>query len=195
MPLFHDIIRVKHLSLNSLRPRQNGRHFADDIFKCIFFNENARISITISLNFVPKGPINNIPVLVQIMAWRQPGASHYLNRRWLVSWRIYASLGLNELNSLICTGWCRYNGANFLQNSLKGDTIARPLGRDMVCLLLIQSVIYIPTPITSVKYAMFCYIGPRYNDTHLYCQTVFNGIGVDTLNPFESVCPMLTMSQ
>ena len=47
--------------------------FADDIFKCIFFKENVWISITISLKFVPKGPINNIPALVQIMAWRRPG--------------------------------------------------------------------------------------------------------------------------
>ena len=54
-------------------PRQNGRHFADDTFKHIFLNENARISIKISLKFVPKGPINNIPALVQIMAWRRPG--------------------------------------------------------------------------------------------------------------------------
>ena len=59
--------------LNTLRPRQNGRHFADDIFKCIFLNENVWISIKISLKFVPKGPINNIPALVQIMAWRRPG--------------------------------------------------------------------------------------------------------------------------
>ena len=29
--------------------------------------------IKISLKFVPKGPINNIPSLVQIMAWRRPG--------------------------------------------------------------------------------------------------------------------------
>ena len=61
------------MSLNTLRPRQNGRHFADDIFKCIFFNENVWIPIKISLKFVPKGPINNIPSLVQIMAWRRPG--------------------------------------------------------------------------------------------------------------------------
>ena len=27
----------------------------------------------ISMKFVPKGPINNIPALVQIMAWRRPG--------------------------------------------------------------------------------------------------------------------------
>ena len=31
------------------------------------------ISIKISLKFVPKGPINSIPALVQIMAWRRPG--------------------------------------------------------------------------------------------------------------------------
>ena len=59
--------------VNSLRPRQNGRHFADDIFKSIFVNENIGIPIKISLNFVPKGSISNIPALVQIMAWRRPG--------------------------------------------------------------------------------------------------------------------------
>ena len=36
-------------------------------------NENIWISIKISLKFVPKGPINNIPALVQIMAWRRTG--------------------------------------------------------------------------------------------------------------------------
>ena len=55
------------------RLRQNGRHFPDDIFKWNFLNENAWISIEISLTFVPRGPINNIPALVQIMAWRRPG--------------------------------------------------------------------------------------------------------------------------
>ena len=48
-------------------------HFPDDIFKSIFFNENVQILIKISLTFVPKAPINNIPALVQIMAWRRPG--------------------------------------------------------------------------------------------------------------------------
>ena len=45
----------------------------DDIFKCIFLNENVWISIKISSKFVPKGSINNIPALVQIMAWCRPG--------------------------------------------------------------------------------------------------------------------------
>ena len=63
----------EYISFNSLRPRQNGRHFADDIFKCIFLNENVWIRIKISLKCVSKGPINNIPALIQIMALRRPG--------------------------------------------------------------------------------------------------------------------------
>ena len=59
--------------VNTLRPKQNGRHFADDILKCIFLNENVWIPKKISLKFVPKGPINNNPALVQVMAWRRSG--------------------------------------------------------------------------------------------------------------------------
>ena len=62
-----------HTLINTLRLRQNGRHFPDDIFKLILLNENAWISIKISLKFVPSGPISNIPALVQIMARRRPG--------------------------------------------------------------------------------------------------------------------------
>ena len=51
-------------NVNILRPRQIGRHFVDDIWKCIFLNENVWIPIEISLKFVPKGPIDNIPALV-----------------------------------------------------------------------------------------------------------------------------------
>ena len=42
---------------------------ADKFFKCIFLNENCRISIQISLKFVPNVSIDNMPVLVQILAW------------------------------------------------------------------------------------------------------------------------------
>ena len=74
--VIHDKVQPKHQLLvifNTLRPKQNARHFPDDIFKSIFFNENVQISIKISLKFVPSGPIINIPSLVQIMAWRRPG--------------------------------------------------------------------------------------------------------------------------
>ena len=46
---------------------------ADDIFKCIFLSENDRISIKISLTFVPRSPIDNKAALVQVMAWRRIG--------------------------------------------------------------------------------------------------------------------------
>ena len=44
-----------------------------DILTCIFLNENAWISLIISLKFVPKVRINNIPALLQITAWCRPG--------------------------------------------------------------------------------------------------------------------------
>ena len=46
---------------------------ADDTFKRTFLNENVRIPIKNSLKFVRKDPINNIPAMVQIMAWCQSG--------------------------------------------------------------------------------------------------------------------------
>ena len=57
----------------SIEAETNDHHFPEDIFKCISLNENVLMSIKISLKFVPKGQINNIPVLVQIMAWRRTG--------------------------------------------------------------------------------------------------------------------------
>ena len=47
--------------------------FADDIFKCIFLNENDRIPIQISLKLVPRSAIDNEPVLVKVLAWRRTG--------------------------------------------------------------------------------------------------------------------------
>ena len=56
-----------------LRPRQSGRHFAGDIFKCTSMNENVWISIHITLMSIPKGPIDDMPTLVQKMAWHRTG--------------------------------------------------------------------------------------------------------------------------
>ena len=63
----------RQVLINRLRPGRNGRHFPDNIFKCIFLNENVWFSIKFSLKFVPNGPTNHIPALVQIMAWRRSG--------------------------------------------------------------------------------------------------------------------------
>ena len=51
------------LWVNTLSLRQNDRHLTDDIFKCIFLNENVCFSIEILLKIVPEVPINTIPAL------------------------------------------------------------------------------------------------------------------------------------
>ena len=85
------LIRPKVLQymfgFNTLRPRQNGRRFADDTFKHIFLNQNVWISLKISLKFVPKFQINNIPA---------NGLARPVDKP--LSEPIYASLGLNELS-------------------------------------------------------------------------------------------------
>ena len=52
--------------------------------------------IRIALMFVP-----HIAALVQIMAWRWPGDKPSSEQCWLVYVRIYASLGINELASIL----------------------------------------------------------------------------------------------
>ena len=59
--------------VNTLRPGQDGRHFANDSFTCIFVNENCCILIEFSLKYVCKGPIDNNQALVKILAWRRSG--------------------------------------------------------------------------------------------------------------------------
>ena len=78
--------------VNPLRPRQNGRHFAYGIFKCLFLNENV-------LKFVLKGSINNITALFQIMVWHQLGDKPLSKQWWLDCQCIYVSLGLKWVNS------------------------------------------------------------------------------------------------
>ena len=46
---------------------------ADDIFNCIFLNENDKVPIQISLKLVPGGPIDDKPAMVQVMTWRRTG--------------------------------------------------------------------------------------------------------------------------
>ena len=57
----------------TLRPRQNGHHFPDDIFKHIFWNDNARNPIKNWLKFVLYCPINNNSAFAQLMPCRRSG--------------------------------------------------------------------------------------------------------------------------
>ena len=69
--IYEYTINTHYHPFKTLRPSQDGCHFAGNIFKYNFSNENVWILIKILLKFVLKGPIHNIPALDQIMAWRQ----------------------------------------------------------------------------------------------------------------------------
>ena len=60
--------KLTHLPLDKM-----GTVLADYSFKCIFMNEKFLIAIQISLKLVPRGPIDNKPALVQVMAWHRIG--------------------------------------------------------------------------------------------------------------------------
>ena len=110
--------------INTLRPRQNGRHFPDDTFKRIFLNDNVRISIKISLKFVPKGPIINIPALVQIMAWCRPGDKP-LSEPMMVSLLTHICVTRPQWVNEIC-GYPVFKGAAVTWQVWEGTRIVAP---------------------------------------------------------------------
>ena len=94
LPLFHQPNEAQKQEMalfHSSAPGQNGRHFADDIFKCIFVNEQFCVLIKISLKFVPKGPIDNntarglenglAPNRRQAIIWTNADPIHWRTRR------------------------------------------------------------------------------------------------------------------
>ena len=126
--------------VNILRPRQNGRRFADDIFKCIFLNENVWMPIKISMTFVPKGPINNIPALVQIMAWRRPGDKP-LSEPMIVSLPTHICITRPRwVNAL----WPQHNGCLF-------SDIFKFLSRKILNIWIWISVKFVPREATNNK--------------------------------------------
>ena len=58
---------------HTLKMRQNGHNFADNILKLLFLYENCCILIQRSLKFLSKGTINIMSSLVQITVWHQIG--------------------------------------------------------------------------------------------------------------------------
>ena len=73
---------IRYINTSRLKPK--NRRSPDDILKRIFLNESCIIVMKISLRFfVPRDPMNNIPAMVQIMAWHRKAASYYLKQWWL----------------------------------------------------------------------------------------------------------------
>ena len=75
-------------TVNTLKPQQNDHHFADNISKCIFLNENYCILIKISLRFVPYSPIENNEYWFRKCLGPKPPPSHLC-----ITW----SRGINSL--------------------------------------------------------------------------------------------------
>ena len=80
-----------------MRPRQNGRHFADNIFKCIFLNENVWILIENFTGVCSEGSNWEYSII------GSDNGLALIRRQAIICtnecigyWWIYASLGLNE---------------------------------------------------------------------------------------------------
>ena len=58
------ILRCFGQWFNASPPGQNDHHFIENMFRYIFLNDKFSILITISLKFLPKGPIDNDPAMV-----------------------------------------------------------------------------------------------------------------------------------
>ena len=83
--------------LNSLRPRRNRRNVADDIFKSIFLNEMNKFRQGFYWSLFLRFELKIFQHWFRLWLGADQATSHYLNQSWLVYWRIYALLGLNEL--------------------------------------------------------------------------------------------------
>ena len=180
---------ITYPCLNTLRPRQNGRLFADDTFKRIFLNENDRIPIEISLKFVPKGLINNIPALVLIMAWRRPGdkpLSEPMTISLLTHICVTRSQWVNLSSSMLvkrapeCEVLCRWLGSK-----LAYITQCITIGFGLV---LYQSINVISIQIIDSSCMSRRDNTARYHMQQIYRQLLQNTVSlVESAQPFKSI--------
>ena len=84
-----------------LRPSYNGRHFADDIFKCTFFNAKFWILSEILLKYIPYGLIDNMAALVKMMVYftdaymRHSGYTENIPVDWGLLWFVVKKEKIN----------------------------------------------------------------------------------------------------
>ena len=147
-----DTVCYRYVSLNTLRPKQNGHHFANNMHVHVhFLNENIWISIQISLKFVPRGPINNIQALVQ---WMVPP------RRQLTHWgratHICASVNLTIIGSENGLAPGRRQAIIWTNDEI---LLIGPLGTNFIEILIgIQTVSFkkMHLKLSSAKWRPFC---------------------------------------
>ena len=94
---------INNTHVNTLRRRQNGGHFIDEICNYSFLN-GSRILIPISTNTVFKRPIRNTPQLVRKWLGDELLTIIIWTIVCLFHWRIFAS---------VCTNTCKTVGFNY----------------------------------------------------------------------------------
>ena len=87
--------------INSSPPDKMATILADNIFNCIFMNENDTIPIQLSLHYVSRSPIDNKPALAQVLAWRQIGNKPLPEPVMTHSVDTYEALRGDELTDMI----------------------------------------------------------------------------------------------
>ena len=91
----HELQKKVTVVLKILRPRQNERHFADDILST--WTKMFALRLTFHWRLFRRVHLTIFQHWFRKWLGVDQATSHYLNQWWLVYWRIYASLGLNEL--------------------------------------------------------------------------------------------------
>ena len=95
--------------VNTLRPKRNGRHFPDDFFKCFSWMKMYKFRLRFHWILFWRVRLTIFQHWLRLRLGADKAASYYLNLWWLVYWRIYASLGLNELTQY----YTQYFGTSF----------------------------------------------------------------------------------
>ena len=86
---------------STLRPRQNGRHFPEDILNGFSWTKMYEFRIKFHWNLFLGVQLTIFQHRCKWWLGADLATSHYLNQWWLFYWRIYASLGLSELECVI----------------------------------------------------------------------------------------------
>ena len=94
--------------LSTLRPRQNGHHFADDTFKHSSWMKILEFQLKFHWSFFLRVQLTIVHHWFRWWLGAGQATSHYLKQWWLDYRRICVSLGLNELTQGRCSSIVRY---------------------------------------------------------------------------------------
>ena len=96
---------LSFVCVDTLRPRQNGRQIPDDNFKCMFWMKIYKLRLRFHLNLVSRVQLTIFRHWFRYWLGAGKATNYYLNQWWIVHWRIYASLSINEVSDFpICFG-------------------------------------------------------------------------------------------